>query len=281
MKKSKFAKALMLFASVLAAVFTFYGVFHPVETFGAVLAFAPAVRPGSVMRAPVYGPDKARVTLEEFRLGMRDKGIVITPGYLGDDVLLSNAVAVGAVNFTMTKIATGSTPTSVAQRLANNDAFLVTDIGIYIGTAVAVAGVSTAAQQASMRFETFPNPLVLTLAAADTVSLAALYNGWLSIKESSTTYFEQIPARRFYRVGTAQRNTLLFTASTQSESTWDGPNYGMMPITPQFKMAGNKGYTITLNLPTSITITQATTLNIYASLRFFGYLATGGAAYAQ
>lgn len=280
MKNFKLKSALMLFVTIGAALLAFSGLFHPAEAFGSILAFAPAARPGASMR-PIYGPDKARVSLEEFRLGMRDKGIVITPGYIQDDVLLSNAAAVGAINFTTTQIATGSTPTSTAQRLANNDAFLVTDIGIFIGTAVAVGGVSTAAQQAAMRLETFPNPLVLTLAAADAIALGGLYNGWLSIKESSTTYFEQIPARRFYRVGMAQRGTLLFTASNQMESTWDGPNYGMVPITPQFKMAGNKGYQISLNLPQSITITQATTLNIYASLRFYGYKATGGAAYAQ
>lgn len=271
--------ALVLCLSFVAAFFAAFTFLSPDAT-AASLAFAPVMaRAGGVAYVPTA--DKARVSLEEFRVGMRQKGIVITPGFIGDDYLLSNGASVGAINFTTTQIATGSTPTSPTMRLKNNDAFLVTDIGLYIGTAVAVAGVSTAAQQAAMRLETFPNGLVITINATDPVTLNTLYNGWLSIKESSTTYYEQLWAMRFRRVGTAQRGTLVFTASNTLESTWDSPNYGMVPITPQFKMAGNKGYAFTLNLPSAITITQSTTLNVYACLRLGGYLATGGAPYAQ
>lgn len=279
MKNFKMKTALVLCLSFVAAFVAAFTFFSP-DAAAATLAFAPAmVRAGGNNFVPSV--DKARVSLEEFRAKMRNKGIVITPGYIGDDYLLSNAASVGAIHFTTTQIATGNTPTSPSQRLKNNDAFLVTDIGLYIGTSVAVGGVSTAAQQAAMRLETFPNGLVITINATDPVTLQTLYNGWLSIKESSTTYYEQLWAKRFYRVGTAQRGTTLFTASTQLESTWDSPNYGMVPITPQFIMAGNKGYAYTLNLPAAISITQSTTLNVYACLRLGGYLATGGAAHVQ
>ncbi len=278
MKSQSIKNALVLFAYAAAAVFVISGIFHPVESFGAILGTAPFMARQGAQRV-IATQDKARVTLEEFRSKMRGNDIVITPGYLGDDVLLSNGTAIGTIPFNLTQIQTGNTATSVAQRLKNNDAFIVTDIGIYIGTAVAVAGVSTPLQQASIRLETFPNSLVVT--AGEAVSLNAIYNGWLSIKEASTTYFEQISAMRYRRVGMAQRGTLLYTASNQLESTWDSPYYGMAPITPQFQMAGNKGYAFNLNLPAAITIPQSTILNIYASIRLAGYLATGGAPYVQ
>jgi hypothetical protein len=275
MKTFNLSKGMYLFIALLSVLFISLAVVSPAAALaGAKLALVPmAARPGAVAM-----PGAARTILDKFRQKMAGNNIVITPGYLRDDYLLSTGVAIGTVPFTLTQIQTGSTPYSTAQRLKNNDAFCVTDIGIFIGKSAATSAVTSASQAAAMKLHTFANGLVFT-AGTDAVQLQAIYNGWLSIKEASTTYFETLECMQFQRVGTAQQGTLVFTASNTDASEWAGSKYAKVDITPQFQMAGNRSYQINLNLPAGINITVGSTTNTFAVIRFGGFLATGGARF--
>lgn len=275
MKRFKIAYVLAVVAFIFMAVISFIDSALGEKITPFALAAVPvAFRPGAGAPA-VVNAGSQRAILNKFLQKMR--GLVVTPAYLRDDTLISTGSAMQQFSFTLTQSA-GGTALACAQRLKQNDAFCVTSIGLYIGKAVAAATVTTAVQQGSTVLQTFPDALVFT-GAGDSVSLQMIYNGWLSIKEGSTTYFEQLEALRFYRVGTAQAGTLLFTASNQLASTWEGSNYGQIDITPQFEMAGNRSYHVALNMPAAMpALTAAATHNIYGVIRLSGFLATGGAS---
>lgn len=207
--------------------------------------------------------------------GKVGKDFITTQSYLRDDFALSgNTVSV--ISWTLTQLQTGAAATVTANRLKTDDAFLVTSIGVYIGVTATTAGAESTTQQAAMDLHTFSNSLVL-LGSGDSSAVKQLYNGGVSIKQASTTYFEALEMQQFRRVGTAQAGTLLFTASNQIASTWEGSNYGQVAVPTPFRMAGNKNYAVQLNLNTAATFAALSGTNgkVYASIRLNGFLATG------
>jgi len=231
---------------------------------------------------------RSRQQVDKF-CSIMPNNVVVTQSYLRDLTLLTQTVALSTnqIQFTMTASGGGGVaPVQLAQRLKNNDSFLVTEIGFFIGFAAnTTTAASTAAQIQGTVDHTFPTSTVMR--AADIPSLQGIYNGFLLIKVDSTTYFEALPMYQFYRVGPAQQGVLYINAQTTTgivRSEWDGKNYGFIPLEGrEFRMAGNKAYTVTINIQSTVAFEAIATTSgggsVYADLWFRGYLATGGWSY--
>jgi hypothetical protein len=232
----------------------------------------------TLMRNPDQGAKtQLKVELDKFRALFKGTTIEPSQSFIRDDVALSGTT-VGQIPWTVTAIQTQTNPTVNAVRLNNNDAFLLTKIGVFISDTPTTGGAESTTQQNSSTLFTYANSLVF-LGAGDAAAVQQLYNGWVYFKEESRVWFEKIRAYEFHRVGTAQQGTLLFTASNQLRSTWDDPKYGMLTVSTPFRMTGKRSYNISLNLQ-NVTATFAalsgTNGKLYATLILDGFLAVGG-----
>lgn len=206
--------------------------------------------------------------------------VVITDGYLCDTVALSGST-LNTIPFYITQQGSGSTPGPVAQRLKADDAFLARDLTVNFGWAASTSGATSSAQASAMTIYTNQKAATFPWVAGDVTAIQQAYNGWLSIKQGSITYFEQLAMREFYRSGVAQAGAVIFTAGTYFTDQWDSMNWGMYPLDgTQLRMSGRKNYAININAnqPMAFTATAAAAGTTYAVLRVRGYLATGGAA---
>jgi hypothetical protein len=222
---------------------------------------------------------KAVEELMRFAAKFSDE-VVITDGYLRDDVALSGST-LNLIPFNITQQGSGSSPGPNAQRLKADDAFLARDITVNFGWAASTSGVTSAAQQNAMTLYTNQKAATFPFVAGDVTAIQQAYNGWLSIKQGSITYFEQLAMREFYRSGVAQAGAVIFTAGTYFTDTWDSMNYGWYPLDgTQLRMSGRKNYAININgnQPMAFTAVSGSAGTTYAVLRIRGYLATGGAS---
>lgn len=244
-----------------------------------------AIRRAPSGASPMSTNDDARAQLATFKRVMRGKNLVITQGYLRDDFALSGTTP-APIKWTMTQN-TNVTATVNAQRLQPNDAFLVMAIGFYIGLSATTAGAESAAQQNAMKLHVFPNSIVMP-GTGDAEALQQLYNGYISIKEASTTYFEALDVYGFYRVGVSQQGVQVSqqdagvgTNGAYLRGQWDDSDYGFIPLKTPFRMAGDHTYQIILTTGQAAAFAALSGTNgkLYATLRFKGFLATGGAKF--
>lgn len=206
--------------------------------------------------------------------------VVITDGYLRDDYTVSG-LTLNVIPFSITQQGASATAGPNAQRLKADDAFLARDIMVCFTWANTTSGVASTAQQSQSTPYTNQKAATFPFVAGDVTAIATAYNGWLSIKQGSITYFEQLEMRNFYRVGTAQAGAVIFTNGTYLEDTWDSMNWGFYPLDgTQLRMSGRKNYAININhsQPMAFTASATTAGSTAACLRIRGYLATGGAS---
>jgi hypothetical protein len=226
-----------------------------------------------------------RVSLDKFREYMKGKSLgVLTQGYIRDAQPLSNgtaALTTSLIRFNMTSASQAANAPSQAKRLQINDAFCAVAIGLFIGLTPTTGGaISTATQQQQDILSTFPSSGAVQ--AADVLALQQLYNGSISIKESSTTWYEQIEAYGFYRVGTQQQGLIFATGGTVgNRSDWPEAGYGFVNLNPNFAFAGDRSYDVNLNVNTAAAFGALSGTNgqLWAELRMFGWFAAGGANY--
>jgi len=165
-------------------------------------------------------------------------------------------------------------------RLQQQDAFVVTEIGVMFGNELS-AGV----RPGSVLLQTWENPaavavLPLTVGGfgANASSLIEAYNGTLSMVVDTTVYLNGLDMLHFKRVDTAQAGTTLFTASTQAQSYFDGQG-AFFPIAPFAVLTGQSNPTITLHMPDSTDFTLVASNRVIAVLLLRGLLVANGAAY--
>jgi len=214
-----------------------------------------------------------------------NRQLVLTEGYISDWQPLSAGAAsltTSTINWNMTKQG-GTAAPAMANRLNIDDAFCAISIGMFIGiTPTTGSAVSTAIQQQQNIPMSFPQSG--SLQAADVLPAQELYNGFISISESSTIWYKNIEAYGYYRVGTQQAGLIFATGGTTgNRSTWDEPGYGFVKLEPNFVLAGNRTYNTQLNLGASATFGALSGTNgqLWVGLRMFGFAAAGGANYVE
>jgi hypothetical protein len=208
-----------------------------------------------------------------------NQGVITTPGYLRLESLAPDA-ATSVFNFNT--LDTSGTKTATERRLKLSDTFTVTDISFYIGYGSATSNAPTAAQYASQRLATFPNPNNLAFALKDD-ELEALYNGFLQLRVDTTTFLDSIPMRQFYRVGTSQERTGATggTAPTQlavGRDEWTTAMYGKNELLPTIELNGQSNIEWSINLPNATNCAGASTYFANCVLILQGFLNQGAAA---
>jgi hypothetical protein len=203
-------------------------------------------------------------------------GVITTPGYLRlETIAPSSAQSV----FTFNTLDTSGVKTSTERRLKLSDTFTITDISFYLGTGLASSDAPTAAQYATQKLNTWPNPQVTSIGTqAD--NLEAIYNGFLSLRIDTTTFLDSIPMRQFYRVGTSQQGVGSAATSNVAiqANEWPLSMYGKNELLPTIELNGQSNIEWSINLPNATDCSGITANFVNLVLILQGFLNQGGAA---
>lgn len=168
---------------------------------------------------------------------------------------------------------------SSEKRLQLQDAFVVTAISVMFGNEL-----TAGTKPGSVMLQTWENPaavavLPLTVGGfgANAPSLIEAYNGTLDMLVDTVQYLSGLDMLHFKRVDTAQAGTLLFTASNQAQSYFDGEG-AFFPIAPFVVLAGSSAPLFTVNLPDSTDFTLVASNRVIAVLLLRGLKVANGAA---
>jgi hypothetical protein len=203
-------------------------------------------------------------------------GVITTPGYLRlETVAPSSAQSV----FNFNTLDTSGLKTSTERRLKLSDTFTITDISFYLGTGLATGDAPTAAQYATQKLNTWPNPQVTSIGTqAD--NLEAIYNGFLSLRIDTTTFLDSIPMRQFYRVGTSQQG--VGSSATNNHpiqaNEWPLSMYGKNELLPTIELNGQSNIEFAINLPNATDCSGINDNFVNLVLILQGFLNQGGAA---
>jgi hypothetical protein len=204
-------------------------------------------------------------------------GVITTPGYLRlETVAPSSAQSV----FNFNTLDTSGLKTSTERRLKLSDTFTITDISFYLGTGSATGDAPTAAQYATQKLNTWPNPQVAAIGATQAAQLEAIYNGFLSLRIDTTTFLDSIPMRQFYRVGTSQQGVGSAAVSNVAiqANEWPLSMYGKNELLPTIELNGQSNIEFSINLPNATDCSGATDSFVNLVLILQGFLNQGGAA---
>lgn len=168
---------------------------------------------------------------------------------------------------------------SSEKRLQLQDAFVVTEIAIMFGNEL-----SAGTKPGSVMLQTWENPaavavLPLTVGGfgANAPSLIEAYNGTLDILIDTVQYMSGLDLLHFKRVDTAQAGTLLFTASNQAQSYFDGEG-AFFKVAPFIVLTGQSAPLFTVNLPDSTDFTLVASNRVIAALLLRGLKVANGAS---
>lgn len=188
---------------------------------------------------------------------------VTTPSTLR---LIQNVVA-NRTTYTFPILEGDSAVTLSEQRLLNRaDAFTATSVGIFIG-GLTDAGAATAA--GSYQLFGYQAPALTT--AGVTNSNAMFTNGYLNVAVNNVAYLQNFDLFRTYEAPIAQTGNLLATGtSTTLQNSIDGLR-GFAALVPTLQFSGTAKIDITIQLPTSLAVTNACQINLI----FRGFLSLG------
>jgi hypothetical protein len=211
----------------------------------------------------------ARMVLENAKDALRKAGYtdaaiakaVLSQGFLRLEQPLTTTST--AFNFPVLVNATnsGNAVRPTEKRLALQDAFFCSEIGVYIAKAASAADVS-------FSLTTYPNSVTFATGGAAPAPLNAFYNGQLQIAVNNEVIVPGMDIMRFKRVPQTQ-----LTAATNSPiDEFDGANdlSNQFALEPNVVMIGQKNSQIVINLPGNISAVDA---NTYAVVIFRGVLA--------
>lgn len=193
---------------------------------------------------------------------------IITQSFLRFEKAFSTA-AQGTYKFDV--LQNEGTVNSTEKRLAITDRFIATSVALYIYDVAADS--PTSAQRAIAPLMTFPNPNVLGTTAV--ANAWAVYNGYLRAIIDKDVIIDAFDCYRFLRVPDVQKGTLLYTSApaggTISHSGWYDTHQAFAKLTPHLVLNGAGSNELTLNMPESVTIDDASH-QAYAVLYLRGML---------
>lgn len=172
----------------------------------------------------------------------------------------------GNVRFGLTKA--DSVARASERRLDQNDAFVATEIGLYIKQESAVA-------PGAKMLETYPNQTAFAAEATFVVlaDLVSIFNSRLSIKVGDKMFAEAINMVQSLEIPTSQQSA----AGNFSERNQVS---GLFDLQPIITFQGTGKNEIILSIPANgqkiQNSTAGVTTGIYAVLRMEGFLITGG-----
>lgn len=188
---------------------------------------------------------------------------VTTPSTLR---LIQNVVT-NRTTYTFPILEGDSAVTLAEQRLLNRaDAFTATSVGVFIG---GLTDAGTATSAGSYQLFGYQAPALTT--AGVTNSNALFTNGYLNVSVNNVAYLQNFDLFRTYEAPIAQTGNLLATGtSTTLQNSIDGV-HGFAALVPTLQFSGTAKIDITIQLPTSLAVTNACQINLI----FRGFLSLG------
>lgn len=189
---------------------------------------------------------------------------VTTPSTLR---LIQNVVA-NKTTYSFPILEGDSTNTLAENRFLNRaDAFTACSIGVFIG-GLTDAGAATTA--GSYQLFGYQAPALTT--AGVTNANALFSQGYMNILVNNVAYLQNFDLFRCYSAPIAQTGNLFATGtSTTYQNSINGERDGFVDIVPTLQFSGTAKIDITLNLPTSLLLTNACQINVI----FRGFLSLG------
>ena len=189
---------------------------------------------------------------------------VTTPSTLR---LIQNVVA-NRTTYSFPILEGDSSNTLAENRFLNRaDAFTATQVGIFIG-GLTDAGAATSA--GAYQLYGFQSEALTT--AGVTNANALFTNGYLNISVNNVAYLQNFDVFRCYDAPIIQTGNIFATGGdTTNQNSVDGNTNGFTDLVPTLQFSGTAKIDITINLPTSLLVTNACQINLI----FRGFLSLG------
>ncbi len=189
---------------------------------------------------------------------------VTTPSTLR---LISNVVA-NKTTYTFPILEGDSSVTLAEQVLLNRaDAFTATSVGLFIGGLTDAGAATSAGSYQLIGFQSE------ALTAAGVTNGNALFtNSYLNVSVNNVAYLQNFDLYRCYNAPIIQTGNLLATGGdTTAQNSVNGTQYGFTSLVPTLQFSGTAKIEITIQLPTSLAVTNACQINLI----FRGFLSLG------
>lgn len=175
------------------------------------------------------------------RAGLNPGAAVLSQSYLRFEAPLSTTTATYTFDVLVNE---NTNPNNVTQqKLALQDAFVISELGIYLATSDGTTG------DTKPKLYSYPSPTVFTT----TTSAAAytLYNGMLQLTVNQRTIVTAWDAYRHLYVPQTQ-NVVNATGGTAPQDQFEGNHAAMYPVEPNITLVGSKKNLLQLVLPGAI-----------------------------
>lgn len=161
----------------------------------------------------------------------------------------------------------GDTPGTYAEEILLNraDAFTATHVGLFIGGLTAAGAVAT-----NSNYSLYPYSSV-AVDAAVTGGDILFNNSYLNIAINNVQYLQHFDTRRFTEAGVVQQGIIMATGGNTANQDSLSGSAGFVPLVPTLQFSGSSKIDITIQLPASLTVTNACQINLI----FRGFLSLG------
>lgn len=162
----------------------------------------------------------------------------------------------------------GDTPGTYAEEILLNraDAFTVSHVGLFIG---GITPTGTAAT--SSNYPLYPYSSTAVDTASTNTGDILFNNSYLNIAINNVQYLQNFDTRRFQTTGVAQSQVLFATGGTATIQDSLNGEAGFVPMVPTLQFSGSSKIDITIQLPSSLAVTNAYQINLI----FRGFLSLG------
>lgn len=196
--------------------------------------------------------------------GKKPKNVVLCQGVLRFETTINTAAT--QYPFQVVQNSAAVAPTNTSVLLALQDAFFVSQLGIYLA-------VPASATATNYRLLTYPAVGTTTnvagnFTAAQSVDALSLYNGLLTLTVNQRTiltswdvqkhlYIPQTQVNAFANVKTGATAALV-APEHYTDDHYNGADFGMYPVEPNIILNGKDKNDLSINLPSAIASAPAT-----------------------
>jgi len=197
----------------------------------------------------------ARLVFENAKAFVQSQGFdtshaVLTQGYLRSEVAMSTSLAQYHIPV-LTNDTTNGSQFSTEQRLALQDIFVVSQIGVFV--AIPAASTTT-----GYSLYTYPSPQVFTTSGAAT-ALYNLYNGSMNITVNNQQILPSWDLYRHLNAPQTQSGVGVTAQTIFPIDQNDASEYGFAATEPNILLNGASNIQVNLTLPGAISTLQAST----------------------
>jgi hypothetical protein len=191
-----------------------------------------------------------------------------TPVTTPSTLRLIQTVVANRTTYTFPVLEGDSSVTLSEQRLLNRaDAFTATSVGVFIG-GLTDAGAATSAGS----YQLFGYQSEALTTAGVTNANALFTNSYLNISVNNVAYLQNFDLYRCYGAPIVQTGNIFATGGdTTGQNSVDGSVNGFTSLVPTLQLSGTAKIDITIQLPTSLAVTNACQINLI----FRGFLSLG------